>query len=161
MAGLCAEADYIFVPEDPPKPDWPERLCEQLSQARILYPPSFPCINQTHTRARLSTSLLRFIFRSALSVHAKSAKISLRQNSDSVPFCAFSFVLIRSFALSGVFGCKPNKRGQKFADFCGRETVSSFLVPIKSAFAISLSSAISVCILFEQRVVDVCFLFVL
>lgn len=52
MAGLCAEADYIFVPEDPPKPDWPERLCEQLSQARILYPPSFPCINQTHTRAR-------------------------------------------------------------------------------------------------------------
>lgn len=95
MAGLCAEADYIFVPEDPPKPDWPERLCEQLSQARILYPPSFPCINQTHTRARLSTSLLRFIFRSALSVHAKSAKISLRQNSVSVPFCAFSFVLIR------------------------------------------------------------------
>lgn len=34
VAGLCAEADYIFIPEDPPKPDWPERLCKQLSQAR-------------------------------------------------------------------------------------------------------------------------------
>lgn len=34
VAGLCCEADYIFVPEDPPKKDWPERLCQQLSQAR-------------------------------------------------------------------------------------------------------------------------------
>lgn len=34
VAGLCAEADYIFIPEDPPKVDWPKRLCQQLSQAR-------------------------------------------------------------------------------------------------------------------------------
>lgn len=34
VAGLCVEADYIFIPEDPPKADWPERLCQQLSQAR-------------------------------------------------------------------------------------------------------------------------------
>uniref|UniRef100_A0A2M4D9F9 Putative phosphofructokinase n=1 Tax=Anopheles darlingi TaxID=43151 RepID=A0A2M4D9F9_ANODA len=33
VAGLCVEADYIFIPEDPPKPDWPERLCKQLTQA--------------------------------------------------------------------------------------------------------------------------------
>lgn len=36
VAGLCAEADYIFIPEDPPKVDWPKRLCQQLSQARKL-----------------------------------------------------------------------------------------------------------------------------
>ncbi|XP_040153446.1 ATP-dependent 6-phosphofructokinase isoform X2 [Anopheles arabiensis] len=34
VAGLCVEADYIFIPEDPPKPDWPERLCKQLTQER-------------------------------------------------------------------------------------------------------------------------------
>lgn len=37
MAGLCAEADYIFIPEDPPKKDWGDRLCKQLSQARLPY----------------------------------------------------------------------------------------------------------------------------
>jgi hypothetical protein len=34
VAGLCSEADYIFIPEDPAKVDWPKRLCAQLSQAR-------------------------------------------------------------------------------------------------------------------------------
>lgn len=34
VAGLCAEADYIFIPEDPPTTDWPKRICEQLKQAR-------------------------------------------------------------------------------------------------------------------------------
>ncbi|XP_058465453.1 ATP-dependent 6-phosphofructokinase isoform X1 [Malaya genurostris] len=34
VAGLCAEADYIFIPENPPKPDWPEKLCRHLSQER-------------------------------------------------------------------------------------------------------------------------------
>ncbi|XP_037035820.1 ATP-dependent 6-phosphofructokinase isoform X2 [Bradysia coprophila] len=34
VAGLCAEADHIFIPEDPPKNDWPKRLCQQLSQER-------------------------------------------------------------------------------------------------------------------------------
>lgn len=33
VAGLCAEADYIFIPEDPPTREWPQRLCKQLSQA--------------------------------------------------------------------------------------------------------------------------------
>lgn len=36
VAGLCGEADYIFIPEDPPSADWPQRLCKQLSQARPL-----------------------------------------------------------------------------------------------------------------------------
>lgn len=34
VAGLCSEADYIFIPEDPPTKDWPESMCQQLSQAR-------------------------------------------------------------------------------------------------------------------------------
>lgn len=34
VAGLCTEADYIFIPEDPAKVDWPKRICAQLSQAR-------------------------------------------------------------------------------------------------------------------------------
>ncbi|XP_037805424.1 ATP-dependent 6-phosphofructokinase isoform X1 [Lucilia sericata] len=34
VAGLSCEADYIFIPEAPPKSDWPERLCQQLSQER-------------------------------------------------------------------------------------------------------------------------------
>lgn len=35
VAGLCTEADYIFIPEDPAKVDWPKRICEQLKQARL------------------------------------------------------------------------------------------------------------------------------
>lgn len=34
VAGLCTEADYIFIPEDPAKVDWPKRICAQLSQER-------------------------------------------------------------------------------------------------------------------------------
>lgn len=34
VAGLCCEADYIFVPENPPKSDWPEQLCQKLTQER-------------------------------------------------------------------------------------------------------------------------------
>uniref|UniRef100_A0A1A9WMU0 ATP-dependent 6-phosphofructokinase n=1 Tax=Glossina brevipalpis TaxID=37001 RepID=A0A1A9WMU0_9MUSC len=34
VAGLCCEADYIFIPEYPPKSDWPEQLCQKLCQAR-------------------------------------------------------------------------------------------------------------------------------
>ncbi|XP_055380281.1 ATP-dependent 6-phosphofructokinase isoform X1 [Condylostylus longicornis] len=34
VAGLSSEADYIFIPESPPKPDWPQRLCQQLAQER-------------------------------------------------------------------------------------------------------------------------------
>ena len=34
VAGLCSEADYIFIPEDPAKTDWQRRICEQLKQAR-------------------------------------------------------------------------------------------------------------------------------
>lgn len=37
VAGLCGEADYIFIPEDPPNSNWPEALCQQLSQARLHY----------------------------------------------------------------------------------------------------------------------------
>lgn len=37
VAGLCGEADYIFIPEDPPNADWPDRLCKQLSQARKIF----------------------------------------------------------------------------------------------------------------------------
>lgn len=38
VAGLCGEADYIFIPEDPPTADWPQRLCKQLSQASASIP---------------------------------------------------------------------------------------------------------------------------
>lgn len=42
VAGLCAEADYVFVPEDPPKIDWQKKLCQQLQQARQLKMHSSP-----------------------------------------------------------------------------------------------------------------------
>lgn len=32
VAGLCVEADFIFVPEDPPDANWPSVLCALLSQ---------------------------------------------------------------------------------------------------------------------------------
>uniref|UniRef100_A0A6M2DYB9 6-phosphofructokinase n=1 Tax=Xenopsylla cheopis TaxID=163159 RepID=A0A6M2DYB9_XENCH len=35
VAGLCVEADYIFVPEDPPDSDWPSVLCSSLSKQRL------------------------------------------------------------------------------------------------------------------------------
>jgi hypothetical protein len=33
MAGISSEADFIFIPEDPAKPTWPQRICQKLSQA--------------------------------------------------------------------------------------------------------------------------------
>jgi hypothetical protein len=33
MAGMSSEADFIFIPEDPAKPAWHERICQKLSQA--------------------------------------------------------------------------------------------------------------------------------
>ncbi|KAH8269454.1 hypothetical protein KR018_003383, partial [Drosophila ironensis] len=32
VGGLACEADFIFIPEMPPKVDWPDRLCSQLAQ---------------------------------------------------------------------------------------------------------------------------------
>lgn len=34
VSGVISEADYIFCPESPPPVDWPERLCDKLTQAR-------------------------------------------------------------------------------------------------------------------------------
>ncbi|XP_017124514.1 ATP-dependent 6-phosphofructokinase isoform X1 [Drosophila elegans] len=34
VGGLACEADFIFIPEMPPKVDWPDRLCSQLAQER-------------------------------------------------------------------------------------------------------------------------------
>ena len=35
VSALCCEADYVFFPENPPSRDWPERLCNKLSQVLI------------------------------------------------------------------------------------------------------------------------------
>lgn len=34
VAGLCVEADFVFIPESPPNADWPEKMCNRLEQAR-------------------------------------------------------------------------------------------------------------------------------
>lgn len=54
VAGLSCEADYIFIPEAPPKPDWPERLCQQLSQARINKNKQSKIIRSRYTFAKNS-----------------------------------------------------------------------------------------------------------
>ncbi|KAG9510007.1 ATP-dependent 6-phosphofructokinase, partial [Fragariocoptes setiger] len=36
VAALASEADYVFIPEWPPEPDWPDRLCRKLKQEREL-----------------------------------------------------------------------------------------------------------------------------
>lgn len=36
VAALASEADYVFIPEWPPEPDWPDRLCKKLKQEREL-----------------------------------------------------------------------------------------------------------------------------
>nr|CAD7399125.1 unnamed protein product [Timema cristinae] len=33
-SGMATEADYVFIPEDPPDKDWPEKLCDKLTQER-------------------------------------------------------------------------------------------------------------------------------
>lgn len=30
VAGIISEATYVFVPESPPPPEWPEKLAEKL-----------------------------------------------------------------------------------------------------------------------------------
>jgi len=35
VGALTSEADFVFVPEDPPPTDWPAKLCHKLEQARI------------------------------------------------------------------------------------------------------------------------------
>ncbi|XP_065160221.1 ATP-dependent 6-phosphofructokinase isoform X3 [Atheta coriaria] len=34
VASLACEADFVFIPEDPPTADWPDKLCRKLSQQR-------------------------------------------------------------------------------------------------------------------------------
>ncbi|XP_021928302.1 ATP-dependent 6-phosphofructokinase isoform X3 [Zootermopsis nevadensis] len=34
IAGLSSEADFIFIPEDPADPTWPQKICQKLSQER-------------------------------------------------------------------------------------------------------------------------------
>lgn len=29
---MASEADYVFIPEDPPSPNWPEKMCKKLKQ---------------------------------------------------------------------------------------------------------------------------------
>lgn len=33
VGALTSEADYVFVPEDPPPVDWQKKLCDKLEQA--------------------------------------------------------------------------------------------------------------------------------
>lgn len=35
VAGLASEADYIFIPESPAPPNWPDKLCDKILQ--VLY----------------------------------------------------------------------------------------------------------------------------
>lgn len=37
VAGVACEADYVFIPEDPPSSDWPQKLCKKLMQVTQLY----------------------------------------------------------------------------------------------------------------------------
>lgn len=32
VAALASEADFVFIPEDPAVPNWPEKLCKKLEQ---------------------------------------------------------------------------------------------------------------------------------
>uniref|UniRef100_A0A0A9W1U2 6-phosphofructokinase n=1 Tax=Lygus hesperus TaxID=30085 RepID=A0A0A9W1U2_LYGHE len=34
VSAICCEADYMFVPEEPPPDNWPQLLCDKLTQAR-------------------------------------------------------------------------------------------------------------------------------
>lgn len=36
VSAIACEADYVFIPENPPEPGWQDRLCEKLSAARKL-----------------------------------------------------------------------------------------------------------------------------
>lgn len=32
VAALASEADFVFIPEDPAVPNWPDKLCKKLEQ---------------------------------------------------------------------------------------------------------------------------------
>lgn len=36
VAALASEADFVFIPEDPAVPNWPEKLCKKLEQVLEL-----------------------------------------------------------------------------------------------------------------------------
>ncbi|CAG0922609.1 unnamed protein product [Notodromas monacha] len=36
VAALASEADFVFIPEWPPEPNWPETLCKKLAQERAM-----------------------------------------------------------------------------------------------------------------------------
>ena len=36
MAGMASEADFVFIPEDPAQLEWPEKICNKLSQASYI-----------------------------------------------------------------------------------------------------------------------------
>lgn len=37
VTGLASEADFIFVPEDPPAINWPDKLCRKLLQVVLNF----------------------------------------------------------------------------------------------------------------------------
>lgn len=37
VAGLASEADYIFIPESPAPPNWPEKICDKILQVLYSY----------------------------------------------------------------------------------------------------------------------------
>ncbi|KAL3284971.1 hypothetical protein HHI36_019100 [Cryptolaemus montrouzieri] len=36
LSAMASEADYVFIPEDPPNPNWPEKMCKKLKQEREM-----------------------------------------------------------------------------------------------------------------------------
>ncbi|KAK9891525.1 hypothetical protein WA026_014762 [Henosepilachna vigintioctopunctata] len=36
LSAMASEADYVFIPEDPPKQNWPEKMCKKLKQERDM-----------------------------------------------------------------------------------------------------------------------------
>lgn len=36
VAALASEADYVFIPEDPVKIDWKEKICKKILQVHIF-----------------------------------------------------------------------------------------------------------------------------
>lgn len=35
VAALASEADYVFIPEDPVKVDWKQKICQKILQVHI------------------------------------------------------------------------------------------------------------------------------
>ncbi|XP_044757797.1 ATP-dependent 6-phosphofructokinase isoform X1 [Coccinella septempunctata] len=36
LSAMASEADYVFIPEDPPNQNWPEKMCKKLKQEREM-----------------------------------------------------------------------------------------------------------------------------